>query len=169
MRIKSFKKFPTSPKIAIFNRLQKIANSYQEEQIRKSLAVCGEQTSFQIPVWILGADKVKIGKQVSIAAFVHIWGQGGIEIGDNTLIASHVAITSLTHDTAANLFAESLIAKPVVIGRNVWIGSHAVILPGVRVGDGAVIGAGAVVNKDVSADSIVVGVPAKLLRNRFQT
>lgn len=162
------KTFIISPIMWMLNRVRILSNHYQEEQLRKGLGTCGEQVSFQIPVWISGADKVKIGQRVSIAAFVHIWGQGGVEIGDYTLIASHVTITSLTHDTCAKLFAESLISKPVFIGRNVWIGSHATILPGVRVGDGAVIGAGAVVTKDVPTDSIVVGVPAKFLKNRFQ-
>ncbi len=100
------------------------------------------------------------GRGVSINAFVHIWGQGGVTIGDNCLIASHVVVTSLTHDPQAPNHAESLIARPVVIGRNVWIGSHAVILPGVTVGDGAVIGAGAVVTKDVPPGITVVGIPA---------
>lgn len=166
--MKRLRIFIKSPKTWILNHLQILFNNHQKEQIRKSLARCGDRSSFEIPVWISGVDKVKIGQQVSIGAFVHIWGQGGVEIGDYTLIASHVAITSLTHDTSARLFTESLIAKPVIIGKNVWIGSHAIILPGVRVGDGAIVGAGAVVTKDVATDSIVVGVPAKFLKNRFQ-
>lgn len=128
--------------------------------MRAQLAGCGSNVSIQRPVVINGADHVRVGSRVSINAFVHIWGQGGVTIGDDCLIASHVVITSLTHDPRASNHAETLIARPVVIGRNVWIGSHAVILPGVTVGDGAVIGAGAVVTKDVPPGITVVGIPA---------
>lgn len=54
--------------------------------------------------------------------------------------------------------------KPIYIGKNVWIGAHATILPGVKVGDGAIIAAGAVVTKDVTANTIVGGVPAKEIK-----
>jgi acetyltransferase-like isoleucine patch superfamily enzyme len=83
-----------------------------------------------------------------------------VTIGDDTLIASHVAITSLTHDPRADLYSASQQSRPIVIGRNVWIGTHAVILPGVTIGDGAIIGAGAVVTRDVAPRAVVVGVPA---------
>ncbi len=167
--VKKLTKFLRQPRTSILNRLQNWCNHYLREKLRKSLASCGEQVGFQMPICIEGAANVKIGNRVSMAAFVHIWGQGGVEIGDDTLIASHVAITSLTHDTTATLFAKSLISKPVIIGRNVWIGSHATILPGIRVGDGAIIGAGAVVTNDVPENTIVVGVPAKVIKNRFPT
>jgi acetyltransferase-like isoleucine patch superfamily enzyme len=111
-------------------------------------------------VVINNADHLRIGARVSINAFVHIWALGGVTIGDDTLIASHVAITSLTHDPRAELFSASLQSRPIVIGRNVWIGTHAVILPGVTIGDGAIIGAGAVVTKDVAPRTVVVGIPA---------
>ena len=153
----------------LIKHFQALIRSYEYRNICMSLASCGEQVGLQFPICIEGVETVKIGNCVSIAAFVHIWGQGGVEIGDYTMIASHVSITSLTHDTNATLFANSLIKKPVIIGKNVWIGSHATILPGVCIGDGAIIGAGAVVNKDVPENIIVVGVPAKPLRNRFDT
>lgn len=136
------------------------------EALRRQFASCGRDVSLQWPVVINGADQLKVGDGVSINAFVHIWAQGGISIGDSTLIASHVAITSLTHGTDAARHSESLVSKPVVIGRNVWIGTHAVILPGLSIGDGAIIGAGAVVTRDVAAGDIVAGVPAVSLKRR---
>jgi acetyltransferase-like isoleucine patch superfamily enzyme len=131
------------------------------EWLRHQLEACGTGVSFQWPVVINGADHVRLGDRVSINAFVHIWGSGGVAIGDDSLIASHVAITSLTHDPKAAAFSQTLISRPVSIGRNVWIGSHAVILPGVTIGDSAVVGAGAVVTRDVAAGSVVTGVPAR--------
>ena len=107
---------------------------------------------------------VFIDDNVSINAFVHIWGQGGIRIGRNTMIASHVAITSVTHDADADAMWTTVVKKPVTIGQDVWIGSHAVILPGVTIGDRAVIAAGSVVRNDVAPNMVVGGVPAHLIR-----
>ena len=143
--------------------------SYESNKLIKSFAICGENFSFQYPIVISGADNIQIGNNVSMAAFIHIWGQGGVKIGDNTLVASHVAITSLTHDVESDLFSSSLISKPVTIGENVWIGSHATILPGIEIGDGAIIGAGAVVTKNVASNTVVAGVPAVVIRRRHST
>jgi maltose O-acetyltransferase len=136
------------------------------EALRRQFASCGEGVSIQWPVVVNGADHLHVGARVSINAFVHIWAQGGVTIGESTLIASHVAITSLTHGKDTDRFADSLVGKPIEIGRNVWIGSHAIILPGVRIGDGAIIGAGAVVTRDVEAGDVVAGVPAASIRTR---
>jgi acetyltransferase-like isoleucine patch superfamily enzyme len=111
-------------------------------------------------------DRIEIGRDVSVNAFVHIWGSGGVSIGDRTMIASHVAITSVTHDYNSAEMYKTVVTKPVVIGADVWIGAHAVIVPGVTICDGAVIGAGAVVTKDVPAGAIVVGVPARIVGER---
>ena len=92
-------------------------------------------------------------------------GYGGGEIGENTLIASHVAITSVTHDKNAILYNQSSISNRIIIGKNVWIGAHAVILPGVTIGDNAIIGAGAIVNKNIKRGDIVAGVPAKSIKS----
>jgi len=128
------------------------------------LESCGMRVSIQWPVIINGADHVRVGDDVSINAFVHIWGQGGVSIGDSTLIASHATITSLTHTKGGKTYGATLAAKPVVIGRNVWIGAHAVVLPGVTIGDNAIVGAGAVVLRDVAPGDVVAGVPAASIR-----
>jgi maltose O-acetyltransferase len=133
--------------------------------LRRQFASCGARVSIQWPVVINGADKMRVGDDVSINAFVHIWAQGGVTIGDSTLIASHVAITSLTHEAGAGTFASSLVSRPVVIGRNVWIGAHAVVMPGISIGDNAIIGAGAVVTRDVGPGDVVAGIPARSIRS----
>lgn len=126
----------------------------------------GEKTLIYPMVVIHFSEAVKIGSNVSIGEFVHMWGKGGIEIGDYTIIGAHSSITSQTHDTRAYIYGKTHIMKSVKIGSRVWIGSGAIILPGVRVGDGAIIGAGSVVVHDVAPDTIVTGVPAKLLRRK---
>lgn len=132
----------------------------------QSLATCGEGCTFRFPLKIEGPDRVQIGSRVSIASFVHIWGHGGVTIGDDCLIASHAAIISVTHNTKSAVYNSENVVSQVRIGRNVWIGAHAVIMPGVTVGDSAIVGAGAVVTRDVEARSTVIGVPARAVSGK---
>lgn len=104
-----------------------------------------------------------IGKNVFINSGCKVQDQGGIEIGDGTLIVHNVVLATLNHALAPERRGD-LIPRPIRIGKNVWIGSNAVILPGVTIGDGAVIAAGAAVTKDVPENSVVGGVPARVLR-----
>ena len=106
---------------------------------------------------------IKVGKNVFINSGCCFQDQGGITIGDNALIGQQVVIATLNHDLCPERRANMLPA-PVVIGKNVWIGAHATILPGVTIGDNSVIAAGAVVTKDVPRDTVVAGVPAKVIK-----
>ena len=89
--------------------------------------------------------------------------QGGIRLGDGCLIGHQVVIATLNHDLDPAKRG-SMIPKKVTLGKNVWVGAHATILPGVTVGDNAVIAAGAVVTKDVPANTVVAVVPAKIIK-----
>jgi acetyltransferase-like isoleucine patch superfamily enzyme len=111
-------------------------------------------------------ERVSIGPYSSIGDFVHIWGNGGVTIGENVLVAAHVVITSLTHDPAVYPYSRKCVEAPVVIEDGVWIGSGAIVLPGVTLGRGAIVAAGAVVTKDVEPGAVVAGVPARILRHR---
>lgn len=96
--------------------------------------------------------------------------RGPLEIGDNVMMGPDVVIMTNSHnferiDIPMNIQG-SAVPKKVVIGNDVWIGTRAIILPGTTIGNGAIIGAGAVVTKDVPEYGIVGGVPAKLIRNR---
>jgi acetyltransferase-like isoleucine patch superfamily enzyme len=86
-----------------------------------------------------------------------------VSVGAHTVIAPGCFITDHNHQTAANLRIDQQLSRPVPvrIGRDVWLGAGAVILPGVTIGDGAVVGAGAVVTHDVPAGAVVAGVPAR--------
>ena len=106
---------------------------------------------------------IHLGKNVFINADCKFQDQGGIYIGDDTLIGHNVVLATLNHEEDPENRG-NLIAAPIKIGNKVWIGSNATILPGVTVGDGAIIAAGAVVTKDVDSMSIVAGVPAKFIR-----
>lgn len=106
---------------------------------------------------------IHLGKNIFINADCKFQDQGGIYIGDDTLIGHNVVLATLNHEEDPENRG-NLIAAPIKIGNKVWIGSNATILPGVTVGDGAIIAAGAVVTKDVDSMSIVAGVPAKFVR-----
>ncbi len=136
--------------------------------LRSQLKSFGADCSFNFPVRIEGPEYVTLGKRVSLSPFVHIWGHGGVAIGDNTMIASHAVITSITHSKDSLLYNEENICLPIKIGKNVWIGSHAVILPGLEIGDDAIIGAGAVVTHNVAPKTTVIGIPARAMANRSQ-
>lgn len=116
------------------------------------------------PVCIEPITNLRVGKRVAINAFVHIWANAPVTIGDHSMLASHVRITTSTHDPAIRPYRDHRRDAPVVIGRNVWIGSGAIVLPGITIGDNAVVGAGSVVTRDVAPDTIVAGVPARVLR-----
>ncbi len=106
---------------------------------------------------------IHIGKNVFINCCCHFQDQGGITIGDGSLIGSHVVLATINHGQDPAQRGDNL-PYPIIIGKNVWIGSHATILPGVTVGDGAIVAAGAVVTKNVLPNAIVGGVPAKIIK-----
>lgn len=106
---------------------------------------------------------IHLGKDVFINACCHFQDHGGIHIGDGCQIGHNVVFATLNHGLAPEHRAETTSA-PIVLGRKVWVGSNATILQGVTIGDNAVVGAGAVVTKDVPANAIVGGVPARLIR-----
>lgn len=104
-----------------------------------------------------------IGKNVFFNSGCRFQDQGGIYIGDGCLIGHNVVLATINHDLDPTRRGTNLPA-PIRIGNNVWIGANATVLPGVAIGDNAVIAAGAVVSKDVAKNTVVGGVPAKLLR-----
>jgi acetyltransferase-like isoleucine patch superfamily enzyme len=106
---------------------------------------------------------IKIGKNVFINACCRFQDQGGIEIGDGSLIGHNTTIATLNHDFSPAK-RQNLTPNPVKIGKNVWIGSDCTILPGVEIGDGAIIGAGSVVTKSVPKNTIAVGNPARVIK-----
>lgn len=106
---------------------------------------------------------ITVGKNVFINSGCRFQDQGGISIGDGTLIGHNVVLATLNHGIAPDE-RHDLFPAPIHIGKNVWIGANAAVLPGVTIGDNAVIAAGAVVTKDVSACTVVAGVPAKVIR-----
>lgn len=106
---------------------------------------------------------ITIGKDVFINSGCHFQDQGGIQIGDGALIGHNVVLATINHDLNPEENRKNHYA-PITIGAHVWIGSNVTILPGVTLGDWAVVAAGAVVTQDVPPRTVVGGVPAKVLK-----
>ncbi len=106
---------------------------------------------------------IHFGENVFINACCHFQDHGGVYIGDGCQIGHNVVFATLNHGIAPE-DRQNTYPAPIVLGRNVWVGSNSTILQGVTIGDNAIIAAGAVVTKDVPADTIVGGVPAKFIK-----
>ena len=131
------------------------------------LASCGQGSTIRPPFFCDYGYNICLGRGVFLNFNCILLDVTSIEIGDQTQIGPAVQIYAADHprdpeDRRANL--ES--GRPVRIGANVWIGGGAIILPGVTIGDDAIIGAGSVVTRDVPPGSIVAGNPARLLNSR---
>jgi len=108
-------------------------------------------------------SNLKIGQNVSFGGRVVLFGTAPITIGDNTMIALNTIIHTSTHDYNDHPMWRKRIDRPVQIGMHVWIGAAAIILPGVIIGDYAVIGSGSVVTANVPEGAVVVGNPARII------
>ncbi|MEQ2528422.1 DapH/DapD/GlmU-related protein [Bacillaceae bacterium CLA-AA-H227] len=106
---------------------------------------------------------ITIGKNVFLNTGCSFQDRGGITIGSGSMIGMNVTIATLNHGLSLEI-RNTTYPSPVVIGKNVWIGSNATILPGVTIGENAVVAAGAVVTKDVPENTVVAGVPAKVIK-----
>ncbi len=137
-----------------------------EEIVRIMSEITGEELdeTFRLfpPFYTDFGRNIHIGKNVFINSGCHFQDQGGIYIGDDALIGHNVILATVDHDL--NPYDRHNCYAPIRIGNRVWIGSGAIITRGVCIGDGAVIAAGAVVTKDVAENTVVGGVPAKLIK-----
>jgi maltose O-acetyltransferase len=124
---------------------------------------------FRRPLFIQHPENIHLGKDVAINRNCTFLAHGGISIGENTMIGPNVAILTVDHDYRVEGIGTHTAHKisPVVIGRNAWIGANAVVLPGVTIGNGAIVAAGSVVTADVEENSIVGGNPARFIKARF--
>ena len=104
-----------------------------------------------------------VPKNVFINACCHFQDHGGVSLGDGCQIGHNVVFATLNHGLAPE-DRQTTYPAPITLGKNVWVGSNSTILQGVTIGDNAVIAAGAVVTKDVPENTIVGGVPARIIR-----
>ncbi len=113
--------------------------------------------------------RVVVGSRVNIGAGSFLYGYGDIEIGDDCLLANQVEVVTGGHEHGRRDLAMRFQGRRptrTVIGRDCWLGTHAVVLGGVSLGEGSIVGAGAVVTGDIPPYSIAVGVPARVIGTR---
>lgn len=123
-----------------------------------------DESCFMFPPFYTDFGKnISLGKNVFLNTGCTFQDCGGITIGDKTLIGQNVVLSTLNHGFEPEN-RNTTYPSPIVIGQNVWIGANATVVPGVTIGDNAIIAAGAVVTKDVPANVVVGGVPAKIIK-----
>lgn len=134
------------------------------------LGAIGQGTVIRPSASLANAQNIFLGRQVHINRQAYLWAgaRSKIVIGDNFVCGPGVFITSDNHGISRQQLIREQpgTERDVVIGADVWLGAYAIVLPGVAIGDGAVVAAGSVVTKDVEAYSIVAGVPAKKIGQR---
>lgn len=112
---------------------------------------------------------VDIGSRVTLHPFSVIYGYGGVTIGDDARIATSTVIVASTHgiDDPDRRIADAWSGKGIQIGADTWLGAGVRVLDGTNIGNRCVIGAGAVVTKDIPDESVAVGMPARVVKRRF--
>ena len=148
--------------------LVQLNNATDPTVIRKLLSqITGSEIDESVavftPLYVNYGKHTKIGKNVFINFDCVFLDLGGITIEDNVLIAPKVSLLSEAHPVSP-LDRHSLVPGHIHIKQNAWIGTGATILPGVTIGENAVVATGAVVSKDVAANTVVGGIPAKIIK-----
>lgn len=144
------------------------ASYHTQEEIRAYLSrLTGREVDPSVsvfpPLYSDFGKNIHFGQNVFVNACCHFQDHGGIVIGDGCQIGHNVVFATLNHflDPAKRTYT---VPAPIVLGRNVWVGANCTILQGVTIGDNSVVAAGAVVSKDVPANTVVGGVPAKVIK-----
>ncbi|MGN6315373.1 sugar O-acetyltransferase [Trinickia sp.] len=117
------------------------------------------------PFFTTGGIDISVGRNVFINQNCTFYDLGGLDIGDDVMIGPNVSIITSSHPIEPSQRRNGVIAKPIVIERNVWIAAGATIIGDVTVGENSVVAAGSVVTKDVPRNSLVAGNPAKVIRS----
>jgi acetyltransferase-like isoleucine patch superfamily enzyme len=154
------------------DRLRRECDDFRVERTKVALGACGERVFLSAHAIVWSEAGLRLGDDVAIHSFTHIFAAGGVTIGSGTMISANCSISSVTH--VKNSPQRHLVTshddpneplhRPVTIGDNVWIGMGAIILPGVTIGDHAIIGAGSVVTKAVPPRAVCVGNPARVVQ-----
>jgi acetyltransferase-like isoleucine patch superfamily enzyme len=131
---------------------------------------CGDKVVIGPGNFIYFPERLELGTNVYINPFCHIQAAGGIKIGDGALIAHQCTLMSGDHrfDIPGKMIFEcETLNSPITLEDDVWLGAAVRVMRGVTIGTGSIVGAGAIVTKDIPAGQIAVGMPAKVIRPRF--
>ena len=152
-----------------YNATDPAEETVRQDILHQLMGRVGSHVQIEPPFLCDYGSQIELGERVFINFNCVILDCARVQIGDGTQIGPSVQIYTATHPINPDARAAGKeFAAPVSIGKNVWIGGGAIILPRVRIGDHAVIGAGAVVTHDVAAYSVVGGNPARLIRQFYE-
>ncbi len=142
----------------------------QQQDLLKKVQSYGHGVRINGEIYVRDPKSLSIGNNVHIGKGCFFVANGGLVIGDNTHISRSVTIYTTNHQYIGSAlpYDEMEIPKPVTIGRNVWIGMRTCIIPGVEIGEGAVIGMGTVVSRNVPAGAVVGTAPQRIIKTRKQ-
>ena len=134
---------------------------------KQLLGECGEQVVVKDRCYFGSGEKLKVGNFSQLGQNARL--TGPIILGDYIMMGPDVIMMAVTHDISDNSKpmvdpTNPNIERPIIIGNNIWIGTRVIIMPGVTIGDNSIIGAGAVVTKSFPPNSVIGGVPAKLIK-----
>lgn len=148
---------------AEFNRLTSADD--RRRVLQELLAGIGEDTEIRPPLYVDYGFHLTIGARTFVNFGLTALDVAPITIGDDVQIGPHVQLLTPTHPIDADLRrAKWEAAEPIAIGDNVWLGGGVIVLPGVTIGANTVVGAGAVVTRDLPSDVVAVGNPARIVR-----
>ena len=147
----------------VFKLNHTLPNSEEYDSLLKELFSdkLGENSRIMAPIAGAAFDYIEIGSNVFINSNSLLMARGGITIEDDVMLAANVQLLSNNHDEYDR---QVLLCKPIHIKKGAWIGAGASVLPGVTIGEYAIVGAGAIVTKDVGDYEVAVGVPAKVVK-----
>ena len=117
------------------------------------------------PFYTAGGDEIRVGRHVFINQNCTFYDLGGLDIADDVMIGPNVSIITMGHPVEPSQRRAATIGRPIVVEKGVWIAAGAIIIGGVTVGEHSVVAAGSVVTKDVPANSLVGGNPARVIRS----
>lgn len=157
--------------IIMINRLIRLLAKKRMKSKIKRLNSCGVGVSIDSSVQLIYPQNTTIGNYVHIQPNCCLFAGGGLEIGEGTILSHDIQVFTQNHnynsdDLLLLPYDQRQVNRRVIIGKYVWIGARATILPGVIIGDGAVVGAASVVTKDVPPCAIVGGNPARVIKYR---
>jgi acetyltransferase-like isoleucine patch superfamily enzyme len=138
-------------------------------QLGDNVSIARDSILFCTGVIAQKGSGIIIGNRTGIGARAYLAGQGGITIGDDVITGPNIQIFSENHnfnEATQTIKAQGVTRQATIIGNNCWLGGGITILSGVTIGDGCVIAAGSVVTKSVPPNSVVAGVPAKVIKTR---
>jgi acetyltransferase-like isoleucine patch superfamily enzyme len=117
------------------------------------------------PFYATGGDEIRVGRHVFVNQNCTFYDLGGLDIADDVMIGPNVSIITTGHPLEPSQRRAATIGKPIVVEKGVWIAAGAIIIGGVTIGQHSVVAAGSVVTKDVPANSLVGGNPARGIRS----